>query len=67
MGMMNAIPFFEISSTREGSWSWFPSSLGHPWANSERQVAQEKFLEDSMSNQLTNCLGNMSNLAHHTY
>jgi len=39
MGMMNAIPFVKISSAREGSWRWFPSSLCYPWANSDRQVA----------------------------
>jgi len=67
MEMMNAIPFVEISSTREGNWRWFPSSFGHPWASSQRQVAQEKFLEDSMSNQLRNCPRIWYNLAHRTY
>jgi len=37
--MMTAIPFVENGSMREGNWRWFPSSLGHPWVNSKRQVA----------------------------
>ena len=59
-GFIGVIPLVTIGSKRDGNWRWFPNSLGHPWANSERQVAQEKFLEDSISNQLTNCLRNLS-------
>jgi len=67
MGMMNFITFIEISSIRDKNWRWFPSSLGHPLPNSERQVAQEKLLEDSMSKQLTNYPEILSILTHRTY
>jgi len=65
-GLLRVIPLVKIGSKREGNWIWFPNSLGHPWENSERQVAQKKFLEDSMSNQLKNCPENLSILTHHT-
>ena len=63
-GLISVIPLVTIGSTRE----WigdFLKYLTHPWANSERQVAQEKFLEDSMSNHLENCPKHLSILAHH--
>ena len=45
-----------------GDW-W---SLTHPWANAERQVSQEKFLEDYMIFHLANWPCHLSTLAHRT-
>ena len=67
MMMMNAFLFLGIGSMKEGNWRWFPNSLGHPWVNLEGQVALEKFLEVSMSNQLSNFPGILSYLTHHIF
>ena len=68
MIMMNSFLFLGIGSMKEGNGRWmFPNSFNHPWANSEGRVAQEKFLEVSMSNQLSNSPGILSYLTHRTF
>ena len=64
-GLISVIPLVTIGSIREGITDGFRSII-HPWANLERQVAQEKFLEDSMSIHLANYLIHLSTLTRHT-